>query len=119
VSLTETWRKWDIHSLYGLLFTASFKSFVELRPVGGGGGEIKWLVSYFNMLRRVVLSVPKHGDTRGYYDESEVETLRDWIIKQAWLRPLSWLNCEREQPTAVQNKISHLYLGCASISVMC
>jgi hypothetical protein len=37
--------------------------------------------SYFNMLRRVVLpSVPKHGDTR--YDESEVETLRDWIIKQ-------------------------------------
>jgi hypothetical protein len=44
LSLTETWRKWDIHSLYGLLFTASFKSFVELRPVGGGGGEIKWLV---------------------------------------------------------------------------
>jgi hypothetical protein len=33
------------------------------------------------MLRRVVLSVPKHGDTREYYDESEVETLRDWIIK--------------------------------------
>jgi hypothetical protein len=73
--------------------------------------------SYFNMLRRVVL--PSFRHTRGYYDESEVETLRDWIIKQAWLRPLSWLNCEREQPTAVQNKISHLYLGCASISVMC
>jgi hypothetical protein len=33
------------------------------------------------MLRRVVLSVPKHGDTRVII-ESEVETLRDWIIKR-------------------------------------
>jgi hypothetical protein len=43
--------------------------------------KIKWLVSYFNMLRRVVLSVPKHIRDE-HYDESEVETLRDWIIKQ-------------------------------------
>jgi hypothetical protein len=67
------------------------------------------------MLRRVVLSVPKHG-TRVQYDESEVETLRDWIIKQGVVKTA--LAKLREQPTAVQNKISHLYLGCASISVV-
>jgi hypothetical protein len=33
------------------------------------------------MLRRVVLFL--NTAIRGYYDESEVETLRDWIIKQA------------------------------------
>jgi hypothetical protein len=64
-----SWRcrlqKRGVNGIY-ILYTgccSPFKSFVELRPVGGGG-EIKWLVSYFNMLRRVVLSVPKHGDTQ-------------------------------------------------------